>query len=299
MLKRKRRKGFWWYSWILVLLAIGGTVGGYFYGNQQWESGPKQYRTTAIMEAEIRKPYTQQNAAVSPGRSHENQSEALRVLRGKETLLPVMRALQLSNRWGLGDSEALQVLLESVDTELGKGNEILIIGTGSSPEEAAELANATVAQGMENLKLLADRKKSEGLDVLQKKLDRAYEPIQRALDEATLAFEENRLPLVPTEDTDLTPYMEIEAVLKAKVDLDTSKERYNEVRLLQREQRLYWERALSEPRVVQEAMAPSKISGPPKEPLLKQWALLGLTAGLILGLLLMLIFWKLFSAKKN
>ncbi len=300
MLKRKRRKGFWWYSWILILLAIGGTVGGYFYANQVWEKGPKEYRSVAILEADIRKPFAQgKMLSDTEGVNNSSQTEAKRILNGLGTLRPVLRELNLANTWVLDDSEALKILSESVDVDISQKDEISITVTRDSPQEAADIANAISRQALTSLAEMDERKRTEAAERLDEKISEARKPVLAALAKAAAAMKANGLPLEPTLETNLRPFFEITEVLEASVELEDAKDDLEDVQQSQSNERSFWDTALNEIKVVQEAVAPARFSGPDKQPIQKEFALWGLTLGLLLGLILMLLLWKLFSPKRD
>ncbi len=298
MLNRKKRKGFWWYSWILILLAIGGVVGGYYYGNQEWEKGAKEYRAKAIVQADIRKRFLQGKAIAGVESSTDpNRSEAKKILQGVGTLRPVMQVLNLTNRWTLSDAEALKRLSGGVDVQISDKDEVVIRVTSSAPKEAAEIANAVAAQATESLNVLDEKKKTEALNLLEAEIAEARKPVILALEVVKIALDSNGLPIIPTEDTDLRPYLEIEDVLTASVDLDLAKENLKQIQKEQTRERLHWSAKMRAPQVVQEAVPPASFSGPDKAPIQKKFALYGLSAGLLLGLTLMFLLWKLFTPK--
>jgi len=254
----------------------------------------------AVLKADIRRPFERgKEIEVAAGVRHSNQSEAKRELQGLKTMTPVMRVLNLNNRWTLNDAETLKLLSNSVDVEVAANDEITIKVVRDSAQEAAEIANAVAAQATESLTLLDERKKEKSARALDKILTKEREPIDRALEDAAAAFRANDLEIVPTAETDLSPYMEIPEILGARVDLDAALENFENEERKQKDERLYWERALIPTSVVQPAVAPANFSGPDKGPIQREYALYGVTAGLILGLLLMFILWKLFSPKRG
>jgi len=277
MLKRKRRKGFWWYSWILVLLTIGGAVGGYFWGEKKWEKADKEYRSTAILDVPVRELFGVSSSDGATGAESVNRNNALKSIRGVKTLKEVMRSLNLTSRWVVAEEECLKILTQSVSAEFGDGNEVNLTVTRNSPKEAEELVNAVADQALEAVGLFDTQKKEKGLELLDEELERAREPIDRALASAASALEANKLPIVPNVDTDLSPYMEIKEILDAKVDLDAAKEDYRQAELAQLKKRSYWDRSLAAPKVIQKGVAPATFSGPEKKPFHNEGTLQGFT----------------------
>lgn len=298
MLQRKRRKGFWWYSWLLVLLVGGGIGGGWYLGDQRWQEGPKDYRSTALLKADIREPYL---AGVSPdqprGVLSATQLEAQRVVRGVETLRPVMRELRLTDRWVVTEGEALRMLAESVDVDLSEG-EFKIVTVRPDPAEAAEIANAVAARAALALRESDQAQREAAAQRLEEELDRERLPLRRALATATEALKAEGIPIAVTEETDLSTYMELAPVLDAQVEIESAKERLREREQKQVEERRHWQKDMEVPEVTVQAVPAVKFSGPERTPFQQQGMLYGGTIGLGLGLLLMFVFWKLFTPKR-
>ena len=304
MLHRKRRKGFWWYSWLLVLTIGGGVVGGYYGGLKMWEAAPKDYEATAVMRVEIRPVFTPTGAVELAaeegldlgGDNSVNELEALRYAQGSESLKPTIRELDLAAKWGLTESETLAELANSVDAEL-EVPEITISVIRSDPEEAALLANTVAKNAVDSLKRFDESLHTTAMKRLDAELAVVRGPVNLALEEAATALREAKVPITPTIDTDLQPYMEIPEVLNAAVDLTSAKERLEQVQRDQKKERIFFARPMASPEIIKEATPPAKHVGPPTEPFTQQGMLMGSIAGILGGLLLMFIFWKLFTPK--
>lgn len=304
MLHRKRRKGFWWYSWLLVLTIGGGVVGGYFGGLKMWEDAPKDYRASAVLRVEVRPVFNAAgveqigDVSVVRGELSVNELEALRYAEGSESLKPTMRELDLAAKWALTEAETLAELANSVDAEM-EGSEVKILVTRSDPAEAAQLANAIASNAVESIKRFDETLHLEAMTRLDGELALAREPVTLAVQEASNALREAKIPITVTVDTDLQPYMEIPEVLEAQVDLEAAKEQFEQVQRDQKSERIFFTRPMASPEIVKEATPPAKHVGPPTEPFTQQGMLVGASAGILGGLLLMFLCWKIFSPRRD
>ena len=62
MQRRKTRKGYWWWSWLVAIFAAGGTIGGWFVGESLWEKSTKAYISSALIKVDIIPTYVEAGA---------------------------------------------------------------------------------------------------------------------------------------------------------------------------------------------------------------------------------------------
>ncbi|YCM45372.1 hypothetical protein V2O64_04965 [Verrucomicrobiaceae bacterium 227] len=296
MKRRRGRRGFWWWSWLLALITIGTTVGGYFYGKKRWEDAPKDYVAVAVVSVDIRKPFAVLGVEVAAtGLLNENESRMVREIESSEGLKPIVESLGLAKKWAMSVDEATTHLRSSIDLNLDSGSkELSVVVTRHDPEESAEIANA-VARAVPGRIEAADEKMVEAESA---KLKAEIQPYIKDVEESRLAlkaaFEANNIPIDPREGLDVGPYNQIPAVVSANLAWVEALDFHRVAVKGQSEISSYLDRGIKPSFVKEAAVPPTRISGPALEPFQLQTGLYGLTLGLLVGSLLMFIFWKLF-----
>lgn len=296
MKRRRGRRGFWWWSWVLALLTIGLTVGGYLYGEKRWEAAPKDYVAVAVLSVDIRKPFEASGVeAVETGLLNDSETKTLEGVQSDQGLAPVVATLGLDKKWELSADDAVIELRSSVDLDLiSDTKELTVLVTRHDPVEAAEIANA-IARSIPGRIKASDEAMIERETA---KLQEEMKPYAKEIEDARLAlkaaFTANNIPIDPRPGLDVTPYNQIPAVLSANLAWVEAREFFLVAERGQREVERYLKRKIKPSIVKAPAVPPTTIAGPELKSFQVQTALYGLTAGLLLGSLVTFVLWKLF-----
>lgn len=298
MKRRRGRRGFWWWSWLLALITIAGVVGGYKYGEKKWEEAPKDYLGIATVSFRVRDPFISKKAGVdipSSTLADANELEVLRVIKSEEELAKVAEELGLADKWEMGTGGAVNRLREGLDFDLNKEtNELQIQMVLHDPEAVAEVANFLAENLPEVIKELDEKNKATAYELLEAET----RPFQDLESDAKAVLQEKLdakgIRIKVTPDVDLGAYQEFKEILTAKVEWDSVREDLEDLKDEQLEYRSYWQRPLLLTKVIEKAQVPQGFVGPSVKPFQMRWLTYGLTAGMILGSLVTLLFWKLF-----
>ena len=296
MKRRRGRRSFWWWSWLLFLTAVGGTLGGAFYGKQEWEKADKEYPASAIVETNIRAPFKGNNLKESPtGIANVNESQVIKEIESHAALSKIAADLNLTQEWELGLDDVVTTLRSSLDVNLDQQDKMMEVAiVRPDPNEAAEIATAIAKMIPDVIKALDASNKSAGLE----RLNLEAEPYNQTEADARQALKQAlsniKVNLEPTPDMDLNIYMTVPAVAEAKEYWDTVRETKIAFDISQGEYGRYWQKPLK-PSFVSRAATPApNFTGPEMQPFQVQFGLYGLTLGLFGGIALMTICWKLF-----
>jgi hypothetical protein len=166
--------------------------------------------------------------------------------------------------------------------------------TRPDPSVSALIANGLADRIAPTIKAFDDQAKAEGV----KKVDAELRPFLEAEADAraTLkaALMAKEIKIDPEPGVDLGPYLFIPEVLNANIQWDAARENLETRRAEQGQYSSYWGRAVKPSIVMVRAEPPPNFSGPDLKPFQMEWALYGLTTGLVAGSLLSLLCWKLF-----
>lgn len=282
----------------MALVTILGVLGGGFYGRKKWADGPKDYYSIAKLSVHIRPPFVAKAAKLDDVGSrldNLNEEAVLRDLKSDETLAPVIEAFDLAQAWGLGTDDALTELRSSVDLEHDRlDKELRVRVSRHDPVEAANIANMIADGVYERIKVVDERQKLEGARILEQELTpflEAEEDARMALKEA---FAAKKINIDPKPGMDVSAYLLEPSIRDAHLEWDTARETMIGVKDSQRAFESHWSRKLRPTIVTDKAVPATFFYGPQVEPIQMQWALYGLTFGLIVGSLLSLLCWKLF-----
>lgn len=297
MKKRRGRRSFWWWSWLLVLATIGGVVGGYMYGEKVWEKAPKDYVSSATLTFYARPPFVgrglQAPSETSPI-ADANETAVMQDAFSIDSLQYIINELELSQKWTMSAEEAMTFLRDHVELVLQRDKrELYVVATLPDPVDSALVANAFANSIPDRIKLVDDRLKS----LSENKLESERVPYVTAEREAReelqelLEAKDYRVPLEP--GVDLGAYLFDEEIRDAHLRWETELDNHKDIVKDQSEYSKYWERSVKPTFVTQKAIAPANFSGPEVKPFQTEWALYGLTGGLLAGVLLMVIFWKI------
>ncbi|MDB4354225.1 hypothetical protein N9Z02_02865 [Akkermansiaceae bacterium] len=299
MQRRKTRKGFWWWTWLLVLFTAGGTIGGWFVGQKLWEKAPKDYVSSAVLKVDIVPPYIDSKATKSfEGIGGVLNDEELKVLKSLDSIsfLTIMgEHYNLWERWGVDQNEGIKKLRDALQFDLNENRELSIQATQHSPEDALELAKFAVETAVPGLEQLAEARKAEGLAAMEADLEVAQQQADDATAELAAAIKVMGATVEPREGMNLDPYMIEPSVLQARVAWDSALGYLKERKRALLPMKMHWERKVKTAMVVEAPELPMRISGPQKEPFQTRGAVAGVSLGIIFGLLSMLMCWKLFS----
>jgi hypothetical protein len=275
---------------------VGGTLGGAFYGKQEWEKADKEYPASAIVETNIRAPFKGNNLKESPtGIANVNESQVIKEIESHATLSKIAADLNLTQKWELGLDDVITTLRSSLDVNLDQQDKMMEVAiVRPDPNEAAEIATAIAKMIPDVIKALDASNKSAGLE----RLNLEAEPYNQTEADARQALKQAlsniKVNLEPTPDMDLNIYMTVPAVAEAKEYWDTVRETKIAFDISQGEYGRYWQKPLK-PSFVSRAATPApNFTGPEIQPFQVQFGLYGLTLGLFGGIALMTICWKLF-----
>jgi len=275
---------------------VGGTLGGAFYGKQEWKKADKEYPASAILKTDIRAPFKGKNLKESPtGIANVNELQVMKEIESHAALSKITTDLELAKKWGIGVDDVITTLRSSLDVNLNQKDKMMEVAVvRPDPNEAAEIANAIAEMLKDKIKALDASNKSAGLERLKSEAEpynQTEAEARQALKQALLNIKVN---LEPTPGMDLNIYMTVPAVAEAKEYWDTVRETKIANDISQGEYRRYWEKPLKNSSVISKATPARNFMGPDIEPFQVQFGLYGLTLGLFGGIVLMTICWKLF-----
>jgi hypothetical protein len=298
MKRRRGRRGFWWWSWILVLTTVGGVVGGYFYGEKEWEKEPKEFVARAKVSFQVRDPFVSKKAGLSIPSSQvadANELEVLDAIKSKSFLSVIATDLDLTGTWGMGVAEAVARLRIAITLDLNQeSNELEVSTRLNDPALAAAVTNEVAEAIPTTIRELDEAKRSDAATLLESEARPVLtrqEETRQAL-QGALASKGVSIKIEP--GVDLGVYLNDPDILAAKVAWDAACEDFQDIQNDQAEYRNYWSVAVPPSVVLEKAEVPPAPVGPLLEPFQVRWATRGTAAGLILGSLLMLACWKLF-----
>ena len=298
MKKRRGRRGFWWWSWLLIVLTIGGVVGGFFYGKKKWDEAPKEYVAYATLSFHVRDVFvSSQNGfqAGATGVADANQSEVLRNVKLEESLKGIALNLDLANQWGMTQNEAVFRLRGGLDLDLDLvADQLTVEARLNDSQDTADFANAVAAEIPNLIKRLDEKKKKEAMDQFSRDAQPLVDENLNAKEILKESLAAKGVKLEPGPGVDLGDYLYIPEVLDAKLEWDSTSDALKAVYDSQSEYRNYWSKVVSPSFVMAKATPPPSFVGPSLQPFQARWSVYGMTVGLVVGSLLMLICWKLF-----
>ena len=280
------------------MLTIGGVVGGFSYGKQKWDEAPKEYLAYATLSFHVRDIFVSARNSIQAGSSgvaNANESEVLRKIKSEESLKEVALKLDFAKQWKMDDNEAILQLRGGLDLDLDQVREKLtVVARLNDPQEAADFANIVATEIPSLIKQIDEKNKNEGLE----QLARDSQPL---IDESIIAKGKLKESLAakgvniePVPGVDLGDYLYIPEVLDAKLEWDSTSDALKAIYDSQSEYRNYWSKTVRPSIVIAKAIVPPNFVGPNLQPFQVRWSVYGMTAGMVLGSLLMLICWKLF-----
>jgi hypothetical protein len=299
MKRRRGRRVFWWWSWLLVLLTIGAVVGGFLHGKKRWEDAPKDFRSVATLSFHVRNPFVVpgQAALVSTSRlADSNEAEVMREIESEVALTPIVTEFDLAQKWGIGTEDALTELRTSLELELDRGkDDLYVIVIRHDPAEAAQLANAVAKGVISRIKVIDERKKVEMAKKLELELQPFVDEEVDARAKIKSALAENNIPIDPQPGMKIDEiYTVLPKVHDAMVEWDLAQRNLVERQSDQVQYTNYWKKSVRPSLVSENAVPALSFIGPELQPFQVEWSLYGLTLGLVVGSLLMLVCWNLF-----
>ena len=298
MKKRRGRRGFWWWSWLLIALTIGGVVGGFFYWKKKWDEAPKEYVAYATLSFHVRDVFVSspnEIKAGSTGVADANQSEVLRNVKLEESLKGIALNLDFANQWGMTQNEAVFRLRGGLDLDLDLvADQLTVEARLNDSQDTADFANAVAAEIPNLIKRLDEKKKKEATDQFSRDAQPLVDENLTAKEKLKESLAAKGVKLEPGPGVDLGDYLYIPEVLDAKLEWDSTSEALKAIYDSQAQYRNYWSKVVSPSFVMAKATAPPSFVGPNLQPFQARWSVYGMTLGLVVGSLLMLICWKLF-----
>lgn len=298
MKKRRGRRGFWWWSWLLIVLTIGGVVGGFFYGKKKWDEAPKEYVAYATLSFHVRDVFVSSQNEFQAGATEvadANQSEVLRNVKLEESLKGIALNLDFANQWGMTQNEVVIRLRGGLDLDLDQvTNQLTVEARLNDSQDAADFANAVAAEIPNLIKRLDEKKKKEAMDQFSQDSQPLVDENLNAKEKLKESLAAKGVKLEPGPGVDLGDFLYIPEVLDAKLEWDSTSDALKALYDSQSEYRNYWSKLVSPSFVMAEATPPPSFVGPNLQPFQARWSVYGMTMGLVVGSLLMLICWKLF-----
>ena len=310
MKRRSARKGFWWWSWLLILCLILGVVAGWRIGRQEWAGLPKEFIATAEIKVTPRPSLPSSSikgSTAPPLTTGELDMRLLSGIRDQEALGRVVKRLQLAKRWKMSEADAIAELRTKVDaTSAYEENQFFVKAIMHNPEDAALVANTLAEVGIERIQQMTGEDQYAGLEIL----DSAYRDAETAVEDARqklkAALARNDVPLDPPADLPLSAnpnavfpslelYYQLNGVAGAALEWDLRRRSLEELEIDQAKFRDYWQKPLEAPRIIETADPPAVASGPKPGPHVQKGVLFGMTIGLATGLLGMFLCWKVFK----
>ena len=298
MKKRRGRRGFWWWSWLLIVLTIGGVVGGFFYGKKKWDEAPKEYVAYATLSFHVRDVFVSSQNEFQAGATEvadANQSEVLRNVKLEESLKGIALNLDFAKQWGMTQNEVVIRLRGGLDLDLDQvTNQLTVEARLNDSQDAADFANAVAAEIPNLIKRLDEKKKKEAMDQFSQDSQPLVDENLNAKEKLKESLAAKGVKLEPGPGVDLGDFLYIPEVLDAKLEWDSTSDALKALYDSQSEYRNYWSKLVSPSFVMAEATPPPSFVGPNLQPFQARWSVYGMTMGLVVGSLLMLICWKLF-----
>ena len=300
MQRRKTRKGFWWWSWLLVIFIAGGTAGGWFVGETLWEKAPKQYRSTAKLRAYVIPDYLGSGTVRGfEGERHSTAAKVLQDLESVEFLTSFAQddVMALEQRWGIPLAAVIKELRESIILDYRKNNELFITVERTTPEEAEEIANYLSVLAVERLEFLNRKLRDIGMEGVNAQLQVYTQAVSDSHSEySAIIRAKSGLNIDPKPGMDLNTYNTYgEEVINAQVNWQEALDDLKEAEREFYPETSHWKQKVLPSSVLEAAELPIDIYGPQLEPYHTRGAIGGLSLGICLGLLAMLMCWKLFS----
>ena len=233
--------------------------------------------------------------AGSTGVADANQSEVLRNIKLEESLKGIALKLNLANQWGMTQNEAVIRLRGGLDLDLDQATDQLTVEARlNDSQDTADFANAVAAEIPNLIKRLDEKKKKEAMDQFSEDSQPLVDENLTAKEKLKESLAAKGVKLEPGQGVDLGDYLYIPEVLDAKLEWDSTSEALKAIYDSQAQYRNYWSKVVSPSFVMAKATAPPSFVGPNLQPFQARWSVYGMTAGLVVGSLLMLICWKLF-----
>lgn len=297
MQRRKTRKGYWWWSWLVAIFAAGGTIGGWFVGESLWEKSTKAYISSALIKVDIIPTYVEAGAReqMVDGLLNSEEIEVLTSLKSVHFLTMLATSGNLWERWGVEENEGLKRLRASLQFDFNKDKELIVGVSRGTPEDALELAKVTAQTTLWGLQQLSKLRQVEGLRLMTEDLADLQRGVDDSKGELEAVLKSVGAPIVLKEGMNLDAYDSAEGVLNAKLGWDSALAEFNEKKKELLPMKLHWERMVKEPILLEEPQLPTRISFSQKEEYQTQGAVAGVSVGIVLGLLAMLVCWKIFS----
>ena len=233
--------------------------------------------------------------AGSTGVADANQSEVLRNIKLEESLKGIALNLDFANQWGMTQNEAVIRLRGGLDLDLDQATDQLTVEARlNDSQDAADFANAVAAEIPNLIKRLDEKKKKEAMEQFSQDSQPLVDENLNAKEKLKESLAAKGVKLEPGPGVDLGDFLYIPEVLDAKLEWDSTSDALKALYDNQSEYRNYWSKLVSPSFVMAEATPPPSFVGPNLQPFQARWSVYGMTVGLVVGSLLMLICWKLF-----
>lgn len=296
MKHRRGKRGFWWWTWLLVLFVLAGVFGGRMIAEKKWAELPKEYQASAILVVKGRPPFKASAGGTSITSVSLSELSLIAAIRDQNALARVAQRLDLPSQWKENPDEVIRVLRAGLETNSrGDEGEVGIRATMHNAKDAKDVANTAAEIGAERISEVLEEERGRALLALDEEVSAVEKEVSKYRDRLTeaLAAKGVNVTLTPNSDIqDLRLYFEDPNVQSLAMDWDHRRQRAPELKREQSVMRTYWNKTLVPPTIMQRAGLPQQPSGPDKAPLLRDGSLYGLILGLVLGLGAMLLCWK-------
>lgn len=270
-------------------------------GEKLWEETPKQYRSTAKLRVFVIPDYL--GSGTKRGISGVRDGTAGKVLLDLESVefltdLAQDKVMNLEKRWELPLGDVIKELRKSILLDYTKDKELYLTLERGHPSEAQEIANYMAVLAVERIEFLNSELKKAGMASVDSRISIYTQAVEDSHAEYVAVLRANGVNINPKPGMNLNAYNEFgEEVINAQVMWQESLDDLKDARREFMSEISHWEQKLLPSSVLENAALPTEVYGPQIEPYQTRGAIGGLSLGICLGLLMMLICWKLVSAR--
>ncbi len=160
------------YWWMLLVMVPVGAMAGFLIASVVTYVMPKTYESSTVIEVRYRNPMSLGDPGSGGQMPQFFFGTAFEKIKSRNSFLKVIQSLDLTNRWGVNEEAALQILRKIVTTENIRGTDLIRISVRhpnkvDARDIAAGVANAykeyrAKLERESNDRVLAELKKAVG-----------------------------------------------------------------------------------------------------------------------------------------